>query len=185
MKLEDLKMTMELALAKARATLEYNWDHPGEERGLVQIGLGFEDKPVEWIEMPVCIDLTMNHARAKTMLFDGVNQLAQMRGASAVFTVTDAFIGMPTEKNKALSDEEAARIMVHSGKTLNDLVREGWVYRREAIVVMAQTPERVYSIRQFYDRAANQILWDTRKDSDTDPSNFQGRQKLFRGARHA
>jgi hypothetical protein len=181
MKQEDIRHEMEQALSKARAALEYNWKNPGKHRPLARLGMGFEDKPFQWMDKSLEgleIDQAMNNARAKQAIFDELKRMAVEHNASAVVTVTDAWVGDPTEKSMKSKSGEIES-MLAMGANVAEMERRGYVTRREAIVVTGQTAEFALTFRHYYIRSTGAIHWEERAESLIPQEHYMGRTKMF------
>jgi hypothetical protein len=170
----DLKTTAELALATARLQMERT------QTMAVRAGIVVESE-LKWIQLPTALAPIMNDPRMKDVFFGFLRSAARELHASAIVVVTDAWVGIATEKQRRMARENPKElerlIKSHSVQGSADL---GLCTKAEAIIITVHTPESVYSLQQQYARTGNGgILWEERTDYTTPQDEWGGRMKLF------
>jgi hypothetical protein len=121
----------------------------------------------------------MNHGPSKDKLFGFVRNIAQTMPAAAVVIVTDGWFGKPTAKARAMNQEKLFEAT--KGQSLDNAVAAGLAERLEALLITVQTPERVLTLAQVYDRdeRRRKITYLEMNIMESPIDNFAGRQKMF------
>lgn len=96
-----------------------------------------------------------------------------------VVSVTDCYMSKTTPEGAKLYARNRAKFaqFYHEGRA----EKLGLVVRREAAVVLAQTPERFFQLSQMYRRfdAERRIEWEEATEFEGPIDHFRGRQKMF------
>jgi hypothetical protein len=174
-KSENLKTLAEMALSNARRQLE------ATGRLDVKIGLQHPDGRVRWLNLPEELDPIMNDPHLKGYFFGGVRAIVNQLHPTAVIMATDAWTGVPTEKQKQMLRDKPDELKRLSAgfECLADWEAAGLSRRVEAIAVTVQTPDEVLLLQQRYERADGTILWGARSSEEFLQSAYGGRTKMY------
>lgn len=120
----------------------------------------------------------MNSGDAKNALFAFLRWLVEQRKATATVFLTDSWYSKSTAAGAALGAKRLEEFYEKHGR--EETARRGYIKLSEALVIVVQTPEKVLTLTQTYERASkNRIEFVNRDVMQSAQSEFSGRQKMF------
>lgn len=165
----NLEVLVESALSEARRVMEKTQSF-GMKVG-IQDSTGFK-----WMKIPK--DLNLNDPNARELIAYAARKAAEKLNATAVVMVNDAWVGVPTQKQKDLPPEERKKAM--RARSIAELEAMGLAKRVEALVITVQTPETATMIHQIYDHTSSgDVIWGERQTHTFPQSEFRGRLTMF------
>ena len=122
----------------------------------------------------------MGSGDGKEMLFNFLRFAVKRKNADATLFITDAFMGVPTEKQKQTNSEEMHELLKTRGYYW--LEENGYVTSRECLIAVAQSPLYSISVSVQYTREDGGgaiVAFGERTEIASPQSGFGGRQKMF------
>jgi hypothetical protein len=140
--------------------------------------LRHEDARLEQLNVPEALADLFNNGSAKSRIYGWVRDYVRMHAINAVIMGADAWLSRSTPKAEDLSQEEFDRIVREEGA--EECEKRGLVVRQEVVMVNVQTPARVLSLSQVYERLGRRsIIFREICQIESPIDKFTGRQKMF------
>lgn len=131
------------------------------------------------INVPEHLGNIMNSGHGKDIVFGALRLVVESLQATAVVIVTDGWYGKGLVPRDA---EHRQELLDKIGRmSLEEAEKQGLCKRCEAILVTVQTPERVMTVSQLYDRNQKRrkiTYWEIAV-MEVGVDQFAGRQKMF------
>lgn len=175
---EDLRTLVEQALAEGRRQLS-------NRGGIDPVFLvRLPDGRIQRADIPAPLNELMNYGEGKSHIFSFVRAWVRQHSATATVFMTDAWVGLPTEKQKQMARENRAeleRIVGQPGFNLDEGERLGLMERSEALILNVQTEQDVVIVEQSYTRyqEESRVEFSGRRISRFPQAGFRGRQKMY------
>jgi hypothetical protein len=125
----------------------------------------------------------LNCGATKDIGFGVLRMAMRMLPPEAVVIVTAVNAFVPTEKFQSLPVKQQRKLMRETHEAHHAAAREGLLDLRDALVAIAQTPERVCQYMQTY--GPGSIPLGTASASFFPQKDFGGRLKMYFPVRHA
>ena len=136
------------------------------------------DGSVDQLEVPEALLDAFNDGHAKDRIYGSVRKWVAAHDVNAVVMGSDAWFSRTTPAGDALGIPEIDRIMREEGA--EECERRGLIVRKEAAMVNVQTPERVMTLTQVYERLGRRrIVFREVMQVEGHIDKFAGRQKMF------
>jgi hypothetical protein len=126
--------------------------------------------------MPPGTEEILNSGSAKTIFVDALRRVVKETGCDAVICCTDTWVATSTEEGMKHIDTPE---MQHPKQGFDELVKRGWMIRKEAITLTAQSATDALLISQEYQRLGNRVQLLKAKRGWNTQSKFRGRLKMF------
>jgi hypothetical protein len=119
------------------------------------------------------------YREARQKIFQAIRIMVELFGITAVVTVGDAWVGRSTAKGRQLSRQEFERIS-SIGNGFQVALEQGLLERVEAIVITVQTPKRMMTLMQMYQRSQDgPLILQEVHISEMDMALYHGALKMF------
>jgi hypothetical protein len=169
---ENLLYLSDMALASVKKDLESQSIKP-------LFVLEFPDGHLDVIRLAGRYVDLYQYREARQKIFQAIRVMVELFGITAVVTVGDAWVGRSTEKGRKLSRQEFERIS-SIGTGFQVALEQGLLERVEAIVITVQTPKRMMTLMQMYQRSQNPpVILQEVHISEMDMALYHGGLKMF------
>jgi len=172
---EELLYLSDMALASVKEDLESQSIKP-------LFVLRYPDDHLDVIRLHGRYVGLYQHREARHRIFQAIRIMVELFGITAVVTVGDAWVGRSTEKARKLTRQEFERIS-SIGTGFEVAIEQGLVERAEAVVITVQTPKRMMTMMQMYQRGQGRggcpVILQEVHISEMDMTLYHGALKMF------